>query len=64
MIDIIGAISLTAIFGLCCAVLIGAAPVETASRMRLPHLRWRGSQPSASSAQRGSFRQSDSEHRW
>ena len=35
MIDIIGAISLTAIFGLCCAVLIGAAPVETASRMRL-----------------------------
>jgi hypothetical protein len=35
MIDIIGAISLTAIFGLCCAVLIGAAPIETASRMRL-----------------------------
>jgi hypothetical protein len=35
MIDIIGAISLTAIFGLCSAVLIGAVPVETASRMRL-----------------------------
>jgi hypothetical protein len=35
MIDIIGAISLTAVFGLCCAVLIGTAPVENASRMRL-----------------------------
>ncbi len=35
MIDIIGAISLTAIFGLCCAVLIGAAPVESSSRIRL-----------------------------
>jgi hypothetical protein len=38
MIDIIGAISLTAIFGLCCAVLIGAAPVGNASRMRLSAL--------------------------
>lgn len=35
MIDIIGAISLTAISGLCCAVLIGTVPIETASRMRL-----------------------------
>jgi hypothetical protein len=35
MIDIIGAISLTFIFGLCSAVLIGAAPVVTASRLRM-----------------------------
>jgi len=35
MIDIIGAISLTALFGLCCGVLIGASPLEAAARSRL-----------------------------
>jgi hypothetical protein len=38
MIDVIGAISLTAIFGLCWAVLFGVAPVEKASRMKLSFL--------------------------
>jgi hypothetical protein len=35
MIDIIGAISLTGIFALCCTVLIGAVSLDTASRTRL-----------------------------
>jgi len=35
MIDVIGAISLTALFGLCCVVLITASPVEAAARSRL-----------------------------
>lgn len=34
MIDIIGAISLTALFGLCAALLITAIPVDTATRSR------------------------------
>jgi hypothetical protein len=38
MLDIIGAISLTAILGICCAVLLGSAPFETASRLRLSAL--------------------------
>lgn len=35
MLDVMGAISLTALFGLCCGVLIGSSPGGTAARLRL-----------------------------
>lgn len=35
MLDVMGAISLTALFGLCCGVLIGSSPGGTAARPRL-----------------------------
>ena len=38
MIDIIGALSLTALFGLLCAILVSAAPIEAAARWKLSAL--------------------------